>query len=220
MTAFFVTFEGLDGSGKSTHLKRYAALLEEKGIAHRRTQEPGGTPLGEEIRRLFLGHEWGPLDGRVELLLLFASRRHHLVEVIEPALAEGIHVLCDRFTDSTLVYQGLGRGVPIELIDRLDELATGRRRPDRTLVFDLPAEEAWRRGHQERRSRGSADRIDTETVEFYHRVREGYQELVETEPARFRRVDSRGSRESTWEQVVAALADLFPEAAESCRGSR
>lgn len=211
MTGLFLTFEGLDGSGKSTHLARIARWLAEAGVAVRTTHEPGGTPFGDRLRQAFLAADAGPADGTVELLLVFAARRQHLVEVIDPALAAGEVVLCDRFTDSTLAYQGHGRGVPRELIARIDEVATGSRRPDRTLLFDLPAAEARRRGHShERRRRGGVNRIDREEIAFYERVREGYRALAAAEPGRFRVIDSAGDAAATEAQVRAALADLFP----------
>jgi dTMP kinase len=215
MRPHFITFEGLDGSGKSSHLRRFAAELARHGVPHRVTHEPGGTPLGNAIRGVFLDPRWGRMDGTVELLLVFASRRQQLVEVIEPALAAGVHVLCDRFTDSTRAYQGRGRGVPLERIDQVDRVATGGRRPDRTLLFDLPAEVAEERGHHGRRRRGpgEVDRLDAEDLAFYRRVREGYLALAEAEPDRFRRIDSAGEVDDTAGQVRRALADLFPQVA-------
>ena len=204
----FITFEGLDGSGKSTHLRRAAVRLRERGIPHVVTNEPGGTPLGDAVRAIFLDPRWGQVDGTVELLLVFASRRQHLLEVIEPALAAGQHVLCDRFTDSTLAYQGYGRGVPLPMIEQVDALATGGRRPDRTLLFDLPARTARSRGHSpSRRSRGAADRLDAEGLAFYSRVRQGFLALAEREPERFRRVRSGGSPEGTYRQVSVILEE-------------
>lgn len=208
MPPLFITFEGLDGSGKSTHLRRAAAWLGELGVAHQVTHEPGGTPLGDALRDLFLDPR-GAMDGTTELLLVFASRRQHLVELIEPALAAGRHVLCDRFTDSTRAYQGHGRGVALALIDQVDRLATGGRTPDRTLLFDLPAEEARRRRHGGRNAR-SADRLDAEGLDFYRRVREGYLALARREPARFRLIDSLGDAQATALQVRQALDDLVP----------
>lgn len=203
----FITFEGLDGSGKSSHLRRASAWLEERGIPHIVTHEPGGTPLGDALRAVFLDPRWGTMDGTVELLLVFASRRQHLNEVIEPALAAGRHVLCDRFTDSTRAYQGYGRGVPLPLIGQVDQVATGGRAPDRTLLFDLPAEDARARGHSpSRRERGAADRLDAEALAFYERVRQGFLELARAEPERFRTVSSSGSVEGTQGQVRAELA--------------
>ncbi|HKH50021.1 MAG TPA: dTMP kinase [Thermoanaerobaculia bacterium] len=202
----FITFEGLDGSGKSTHLRRVSAWLEERSIPHIVTHEPGGTPLGDALRSVFLDPRWGTMDGTVELLLVFASRRQHLIEVIEPALAAGRHVLCDRFTDSTRAYQGYGRGVPLPLIEQVDRVATGGRVPDRTLLFDLTAEEARARGHSpSRRGRGAADRLDAEGLAFYERVRRGFLELARAEPERFRTVDSSAGSEETQDRVRAEL---------------
>jgi len=208
MPPLFVTFEGIDGSGKSTHLKRAAARLESLGVPLRVTHEPGGTPLGDALRSVFLDPLWGQIDGTVELLLVFASRRQHLLEVIDPALEAGQHVLCDRFTDSTRAYQGFGRGVSLDRIGEVDRIATGCRAPDRTLLFDLPAEAARSRGHSlSRRSRGAADRLDAEDLPFYERVREGFLDIARREPDRFRIVDSSGEAGETQARVRAALEE-------------
>jgi dTMP kinase len=210
MAGLFITFEGLDGSGKTTHLRRIADRLTGRGIACEVTHEPGGTPLGDALRRVFLDPQWGRFDGIVELLVVFASRRQHLLEVIDPALAAGRHVLCDRFTDSTHAYQGAGRGLSAALIEAVDRVATGGRVPDRTLLFDLPAEAARLRGHSESRLKdGTADRLDAEELAFYQRVREGYLRLAEREPQRIRVIDSSGDKEHTARQVEEALADLW-----------
>ena len=207
--ALFVTFEGLDGSGKSTHLRAAAAWFEARNLSPVVTHEPGGTPLAQAIREVFLDRRWGAIDGTVELLLVFASRRQHLLEKIDPALAEGRHVLCDRFTDSTLAYQGFGRGVPLATIDGVDALATGGRRPDVTLLFDLPAAEARRRGASKSRHRTrTADRLDVESLAFYERVRAGYLELAAREPGRFRIVDSGGEPRATEAQMIAIFESL------------
>ena len=132
----FITFEGLDGSGKSTHLRWVARYLDDRGIDHLVTHEPGGTALGESIREVFLDPRWGALDGTVEALLVFASRRQHLMEVVDPALAAGRHVLCDRFTDSTYAYQGGGREVPAQRIATLEQLVHGDLQPDLTIYYD------------------------------------------------------------------------------------
>lgn len=210
MAGHFITFEGLDGSGKTTHLQRVASRLTERGVLCKVTHEPGGTPLGDALRHVFLDPRWGRLDGTVELLVVFASRRQHLIEVIEPALAEGTHILCDRFTDSTRAYQGAGRGLDPELIAAVDRLATGGRTPDRTLLFDLPAQAARQRGHSESRlQEGTADRLDAEDLEFYERVRQSYLRQAAREPERIRVIDSSGSKEHTERQVEEALADLW-----------
>jgi len=202
----FVTFEGIDGSGKSSHLAIAASWFAERSIAVRVTREPGGTAVGSALRSIFLDPAHGRLDGTVEMLIVFAARRQNLVEVIEPALASGSHVLCDRFTDSTLAYQGYGRGLSLEQIHDVDRLATGGRRPDRTLLFDLPAGLARRR-----RDPQGEDRLDEEQVEFYERVRAGYLALAALEPQRFRLIDSSGARQETAAQVRRALSDLLED---------
>lgn len=207
--ALFITFEGLDGSGKSTHLKSAAAWFETRGLSHVVTHEPGGTPLAQAIREVFLDRQWGGMDGTVELLLVFASRRQHLLEKIEPALAVGAHVLCDRFTDSTYAYQGFGRGIDRERIANVERIATGGRRPDVTLLFDLPPERARERGASKKRQRiGAIDRLDIESLAFYERAREGYLALAHAEPQRFRVIDSSGDLATTTRDLHAVLAAL------------
>lgn len=210
MQALFITFEGLDGSGKSTHLKHAAEWLQEQGVAFETTREPGGTHLGQAIRGIFLDPERGHIDGRVEAMLMFADRRQHLVEMIEPALAAGRHVLCDRFTDSTLAYQGAGRGVDREVLLGIDRLATHHRRPDHTLLFDLPAELAQQRGQSHARRAGAGvDRLDAEGLDFYRRVREGFLALAAAEPRRFTVVDTSGPLEQAWQRTRARLEELL-----------
>lgn len=209
--ALFVTFEGLDGSGKSTHLERASRWLASRGVEHLVTHEPGGTVIGTAIRKVFLDRRHGAMDPRVELLLVFAARRQNLVERIEPALERGHPVLCDRWTDSTIAYQGYGRGVPLADIAEVEALATDRRRPDLTLYFDLPADQARARGHSKHRRRsGRVDRLDAEELAFYERVRTGYRELARDEPERIVEIDSSGSIEATEAAVRAALARLVP----------
>lgn len=213
MKPLFVTVEGLDGSGKSTQLRSASEWLARKDIAHEITQEPGGTPLGESIRSVFLDlkEAWSTVDGTVEALLIFASRRQHLLEVIDPALAAGRHVLCDRFTDSTVAYQGYGRGVSLDTLRMVDDLATGCRVPDHTLLFDLPAEVARGRGHSpNRRSEsGGVDRLDAEDLGFYESVRRGYLELAFAEADRFTVIDSSGGLAETRAQLEDALSRIF-----------
>lgn len=213
MAAMFITVEGLDGSGKSTQLHFASDWLSQRGLAHRVTQEPGGTPLGESIRTVFLDlkEEWTTVDGTVEALMIFASRRQHLLEVIDPTLAAGGHVLCDRFTDSTLAYQGYGRGASLEMLHRIDHLATGGRVPDHTLLFDLPAELARERGHSPGRQRepGGVDRLDAEGLDFYNRVRQGYLQLAADFPDRIKVIDSSGSIAESRRQVADTLDSIF-----------
>lgn len=213
MRGRFITFEGLDGCGKSTQLRLASEWLSRLAVAHRVTHEPGGTPLGEAIRSVFLNEPWEKVDGTVEALLIFASRRQHLLEIIDPLLEAGVHVLCDRFTDSTMAYQGFGRGVPLPLLERIDELATGGREADATLLFDLPAAAARERGHSAERSRsgGGVDRLDAEAIDFYERVRQGYVSLARNQPNRFTIIDASGRPEEIQREVQAALSPLVEE---------
>ncbi|MEM9291502.1 MAG: dTMP kinase [Acidobacteriota bacterium] len=214
MTAHFITFEGLDGSGKSTHLGRAVEWMEAQGLSVVTTREPGGTRIGTAIRQVFLDMERKEMDPGVELLLMFADRRQHLTEIIDPALDAGRWVISDRFSDSTRAYQGGGRGISSQLIDAVDELATGHRRPFRTLLFDLPADQARNRGaSSQRRQEGAVDRLDAEALAFYERVRERFLELAKGEPQRFRVIDSSGTIENTWRQTQAALEGILREAA-------
>lgn len=206
----FITFEGLDGCGKSTQLRLASDYLDALGRDHLVTHEPGGTPLGEHLRAAFLDPEGRPVDGTVEALVVFASRRQHLLEVIEPALARGIDVLCDRFSDSTMAYQGGGRGVPAAVLESLDELATGSRRPDLTLLLDLPPDEARERGTGDERAHGETlDRLDGESIDFYRRVHEGYLDIARRESERIRRIDASGDVDATFEKVRAVLEAFF-----------
>lgn len=210
MSARFITFEGLDGSGKSTQLEVACEVLESLGRRFVVTHEPGGTELGERLRRAFLDPGQQRLDGLVEALVVFASRRQHLLEVIDPALAAGHDVVCDRFTDSTLAYQGFGRGVSRQALEVLDRLATGARQPDLTLFFDVPADLARSRAAgTERRQRGETDRLDREGLEFYERVRQGYLEMARRWPDRVRAIDASGSIEQTAGEARRILEGFF-----------
>jgi dTMP kinase len=217
--ARFITFEGLDGSGKSTQLERAAEWLRGAGVDVVTSHEPGGTALGGAIRALFLDARWGQMDGTVELLLVAASRRQHVREVIEPALERGAWVLCDRYSDSTWAYQGGGRGVPAAQLAAADEVATGGLAPELTLLFDLPAAAARERGHSPRRAaRGGVDRLDAEELAFYERVREAFLARARAEPDRFRIIDSSGPKEATQAAVRAALAPLLTAGAPVAEG--
>jgi dTMP kinase len=208
---FFLTFEGIEGSGKTTQLRRAAALLRERSIPHLATREPGGTALGKELRRLVLEVP-GPLDPAVELLLFFADRRQHLVEVIEPALARGLVVLSDRYTDASRAYQGAGRQFGETVVDTLHETFC-RREPDRTYLFDCPVETALARISARDKA---ADRIDGESVAFHRRVRLAYERRAEKEPRRFRVVDASRSED----EVFAALSrDLLAFLARRRKGA-
>ncbi len=188
----FITFEGPEGSGKSTQIRRLAETLAARGIEVVCTREPGGTATGEAIRNILQHDAAGePLADRAELLLFAASRAQLMEQVILPALGRGEWVLCDRFIDSTLAYQGFARGMDIAALGRINDFAIGGRKPDLTLLLDLEIERSFQR--LEKRysdGQGSADRFERETRDFHQRVREGYHQLAAREPGRFRIIDS------------------------------
>lgn len=198
MTARFITLEGIDGAGKSTHIEALAERLAGTSVEVVTTREPGGTALAERVRDMVLNQ---PMDALTESLLVFAARRDHLQQVIEPALARGATVLCDRFSDATFAYQGGGRGFDLAVLAQLERWVQGERQPDLTLWFDLPADVAAGRRAVVR----SPDRFERQASDFYERVRAGYAMRQQRMPQRFARIDALGSREAVWAQVAAAL---------------
>jgi dTMP kinase len=201
---FFITFEGVEGSGKSTQIRRLAAGLRRRGVRVVVTREPGGTPAAEQVRRLLLarGCHWPAIS---ELLLVNAARAAHLEEIVRPALHRGAWVLCDRFTDATVAYQGHGRGLPLAAVRAVNRLATGGLRPDRTLLLDLPAGRGLRRA---RRRKAGASRFEDEADTFHRRVRAGYRRIARREPGRVRRVLADGPRSAVGARVWGAIQDL------------
>lgn len=185
-TARFITVEGIEGAGKSTCMSLIARSIESAGFALISTREPGGTPLGEELREVLLGHRRDGMSIDAELLLMFAARAEHLRTRIEPALDAGTWVLCDRFTDATYAYQGGGRGVAIERIAQLETWVQGDRRPDLTLLLDLPVELGLERAGK----RSRPDRFEQESLRFFERVRGGYLDLARQHPQRIRLLDA------------------------------
>jgi len=198
MTRRFITFEGIDGAGKSTHIDAVAQRLREAGATVVVTREPGGTPLAERVRELVLH---ATMDALTESLLVFAARRDHLVQVISRALDAGHTVLCDRFTDATFAYQGGGHGASLETLTQLERLVQGDLQPDLTIWFDLPAELAAQRRAQAR----AADRFEQKDLDFFERVRGGYAARAQAMPARFARIDASQDRDAVWRQIDAVL---------------
>ncbi len=196
MRGKFITLEGVDGAGKSTFLPFIETRLRAKAGDVLVTREPGGTPVGEQLREILLHR---PVSPETEALLMFAARREHLVAVIEPALAAGRWVLCDRFTDATFAYQGAGRGVAEARLAGLEEWIQGGLRPDLTLLFDLPVEIARSRSAASR----EPDRFESEHLEFFSRVRDGYLRRAMQEPARIRVIDSNRSVARIEQQLSA-----------------
>ncbi len=199
----FITFEGIEGSGKSTQAALLKAFLEEQGLEVLVTREPGGSPIGEQIRHVLLdpgNHGMVPL---AELLLYEASRCQHVEAVIRPALERGNAVICDRFFDASTAYQGYARGLGIKMVGELNLVATGGRKPDLTIVLDLPVEMGLRRLGR------NLDRIEREAVEFHERVRQGYLRIAEDEPDRVKVVNAAGTVDDTFSDVKDLVEKLI-----------
>jgi len=192
MMGTFITFEGIEGSGKSTQIALLANYLTAHGKSVTLTREPGGTSIGDQVRKILLNPENAALDPRAELLLYAAGRAQHLAELIAPDRAAGRIVLCDRFSDATLAYQGYGRGLDLGLINSLDRIVTGGIRPDLTILLDIDAATGLARARG-RNSRGGLEaeaHFENEHLSFHERVRQGYLDLARQEPDRFRIVDA------------------------------
>jgi dTMP kinase len=211
MASRFITFEGIEGSGKSTIARRVSESLVGAGIETLLTREPGGTKLSEEIREMLLDASRGPIDARTELLLYVASRAQLVEEVIKPALARGVTVLCDRFMDASVAYQGWARGLGEELVDGLNAFAVGECVPDRTFLLDLPVEAGFSRGPERRESNGlrEKDRLEREDRSFHERVLEGYLRLARRHPDRIAVIDASASLDRVLEDIFGNLSPLF-----------
>jgi len=201
----FITFEGIEGCGKSTQAERLRDFLAESGLEVVLTREPGGSAIGEKIRTILLDPANEAMVPLTELLLYEASRRQHMAEVIEPALKAGKVVICDRFYDASTAYQGYARGIAVNDVERLNLIATGGKRPDVTIILDLPVEDGLKRIGRD------LDRIEGEGVEFHERVRAGYLEIAAREPGRVKVVDGSGSIEATFIKVKAPVENLLAE---------
>jgi dTMP kinase len=194
----FITLEGPDGSGKTSQIPPLVDFLCQQGYKVLSTREPGGTPIGNQVREILMKMEHkATMNPRTEILLFCAARAQHVEEVIRPALAQGVVVLCDRFADSTLAYQGYGHGVSLEWLKSLLDFATGGLQPDLTLLLDIPVEEGLRR----RRDSGGWNRLDDYDLAFHQRVKQGYVELVKSEPQRWRVINAFQERNSVQEAL-------------------
>ena len=210
MRGKFITLEGLEGSGKSTHVARLEKHLAARGIDVVVTREPGGTPLAEKLRQVVLSPGNENISPAAELLVMFAARAVHLDNLIRPALDAGRWVLCDRFTDATFAYQGAGRGVGEEFIASLETLVQGELRPDLTLLLDLPVEVGLRRAAK-RRGREAPDRFELEGSEFFQRVRARFLALAAEHPQRIRVIDADRPLEEVTADLIAQVDRLLAD---------
>lgn len=201
--SFFISLEGIEGSGKTTQIKRLADRLESLGHAVLITREPGGCPIADQIRQILLHPDNGHLDPKAELLLYAAARAQHVAEVIRPALDQGKIVLCDRYCDATLAYQGYARGLDLPMVKQLNELAAGNCRPHLTLLLDMPHD----RGLLRARSRNALGagpeegRFEQESLAFHNKVRQGYLDLARQEPQRIKVVDANGTLDEVCHRI-------------------
>jgi dTMP kinase len=202
MKGKLIVFEGGEGSGKTTQIEQTRQWLEGLAISVLVTRQPGGTQLGQELRQILLHFPGYAIAPTAELLLYAADRAQHLAEVVKPALAKGNIVLCDRYTDSTIAYQGYGRGLDLNSIETLNRLATTGLEPDVTLWLDLDVEIGLSRA----KSRGQSDRLEQDTIDFHRSVRQGYQKLAATRPEKMHRVDANLSLEAVQLQIRSILS--------------
>jgi dTMP kinase len=204
----FITLEGIEGAGKSTVARLLRDALSQRGLEVILTREPGGTPLAERVRQIVLEQQGESVSPAAETLLMFAARAIHLDNLIRPALERGAWVICDRFTDATRAYQGMGRGVSRDWIEQLAREVHRGLEPDRTLLLDLPVEEGLARARQ-RSGAVATDRFEEESVQFFERVRAGYHSLARSAPERIRIIDASRPLPEVEQQALAALAGLL-----------
>lgn len=205
MRGRFITIEGTEGVGKTTNIEYIKQWLDANNISFINTREPGGTPLAEEIRELLLANRDEKVCSKAELLMMFAGRAQHIDQVIEPQLAAGNWVLCDRFTDATYAYQGAGREMGIELIASLETMVQGNMRPDLTLVLDVPVELGLERAGK----RSEPDRFELEKTDFFNRVRHAYLSMAEQNPQRYKIIDASKTLEVVQQQIADTLNNFL-----------
>jgi dTMP kinase len=215
--AHFITFEGIEGSGKTTQIATVAEFLRRQGHDVLTTREPGGCPIADAIREILLNPANDALVDRAELLLYAAARAQHVAEVIQPALQAGQIVLCDRYTDATLAYQGYGRGLDLDLIEELNTLACANCRPSLTLLLDMPHETGLQRAQQRNSIENMTDegRFEQESLDFHQRIREGYLTLAKNNPQRMQVIDATGNPGEVGARLITCLQNFLDSGLDS-----
>jgi dTMP kinase len=203
----FITIEGIEGSGKTTQIKRLRDFLQSVDATVISTREPGGTPVADRIRDVLLTSHSEKVSDKTELLLYLASRAQHVHSIVKPALYQGITVLCDRFFDATVAYQGYGRGLDIDFLQKLNRYATDGLNPDLTILLDLSAKIGLSRIRNDRKR--NLDRLESESIEFHERVRRGYLQIAESEPQRFFVIDGTLEEEEIFRRIKAEVTKRF-----------
>jgi dTMP kinase len=212
----FITFEGVEGSGKTTQIQRLKKYLTQKGIPCKVTREPGGCPIGEKVRKILLNPDHREMVPISELLLYESARAQHVKEVIEPFLKKGGIVLCDRFRDATLAYQGYGRKIDLKWIERLNHLSSQGIKPDVTFLLDCPSDVGLKRALQRNRTlkQENEERFEKEEIQFHRRVRKGYLAIAKKEPRRVKVIDTRQGEEKVFEKIRRIVDELVVRSSE------
>jgi len=207
----FITFEGVEGSGKTTQIQRLKRYLTQKGFPCRVTREPGGGPIGEKIRKILLNPEHREMSPLSELLLYEASRAQHVTAVVKPLLKKGLIVLCDRFSDASIAYQGYGRKVDLKWVERLNRLSSQGLKPDITFLLDCPSDVGLKRALQRNQmlKKEKEERFEREKIQFHHRVRKGYLSIAKKEPNRVKIIDTREGEEKVFEKIRQVVDELI-----------
>ena len=216
--SLFITFEGVEGSGKTTQIRRLQRYLAQKGISSRVTREPGGSPIGEKIRKILLNPDHNEMTPWSELLLYEAARAQHIDQVVKPLLKKGTTVLCDRFSDATLAYQGYGRHLDLGWIRRLNRLSSQNIKPDLTFLLDCPSKVGLKRALERSRT-SKGDRFEREKAQFHQRVRKGYLTIARNEPQRVKVIDTREGPDRVFEKIRNIVDNLIGGKGKSVRSS-
>jgi dTMP kinase len=209
--SLFITFEGVEGSGKTTQIQRLKKYLDRKGIPYKVTREPGGCPIGEKVRKILLNPDHREMVPLSELLLYEAARAQHVKEVIEPFLKKGGVVLCDRFSDATIAYQGYGRKIDLRWIERLNHFSSRGIKPDVTFLLDCPSDVGLKRALKRNRTlkQEKEERFEKEKIQFHQRVRKGYLALAKKEPRRVKVIDTRQGEDNVFYKILKTVDKLI-----------